>query len=179
MNDIKNDLTGNVMEPDWLKPDFNKIPDELKKQRWGVWQAEPRFDKNGNPTGKYNKAPRNPVTKRKIGTNQPDAFGTFEQAKKAYEDGNLTGVGVLLIGTGITGIDIDDAVEVFEKRPEVGDWVKKAIKSGAHCEISPSGNGIRVFIAGILNDGGRKKDSLEVYDDRRFLTVTGHTIGGK
>ena len=46
-------------------------------------------------------------------------------------------------------------------------------------EPIPSSNGIRVFVAGSLEDGGRKKDNLEVYDDGRFLTVTGHVIGSK
>lgn len=165
-------------EPDWLEPDFDNIPDELRAQPWAVWKAEPRL-KDGKRTGKWNKAPRNPLTGRKEGANQPEKFGTFEEAMKAYKEKNYSGVGVLLTGNGITGIDIDDAAEVFEKRPEVEEWVKKAFKDGAHCEISPSSNGIRVFVAGSLEGGGRKKDNLEVYDDGRFLTVTGHVIGSK
>ena len=178
MNDTKNDLTGNVMEPDWLKPDFNKIPDELKKLRWGVWRAEPRLDKNGNPTGKYHKAPRNPSTGKKVSVNKPEDFGTFEEAKQAYESGSYTGVGVLMCDTNIVGIDIDDAIEVFEKRPDVEEWAKQAVKEGAYCEVSPSGNGLRLFVNGKLSGKGRKVDKLEIYDDGRFLSVTGHVLNG-
>jgi len=172
---IKDELN----EPDWLEPNFDNIPDELKAQPWGVWRAEPRLDKDGNQTGKYNKAPLNPLTGYKVGANKPEKFGTFEDAMKAYKEKNYTGIGVLLTGNGITGIDIDDAAEVFEKRPEVEEWVKRAVKDGAHCEISPSRSGIRLFVAGKLVGGGKKKDCLEVYDDGRFLTVTGHTSGSK
>jgi len=163
----------------WLEPQFENIPEELKQQPWAVWKAEPRLDNNGNPTGKYNKAPLNPLTGYKVGANKPEKFGTFDDAMKAYKEKNYSGVGVLLTGNGITGIDIDDAAEVFEKRPEVEEWVKKAVKDGAHCEISPSQNGVRLFIKGNLTSGGRKVGGLEIYDDHRFLTVTGHTIAKK
>lgn len=176
MNDTKNNLTGNVMEPNWLKPDFNSIPDELKKLPWGVWRAEPRLDKNGNLTGKYNKAPRNPRTGIKIGANQPEAFGTFDEAKQAYESGSYTGVGVLMCDANIVGIDIDDAIEVFEKKPHVEKWAKQAVKEGAYCEVSPSSNGLRLFVKGKLSGKGRKVDKLEIYDDGRFLSVTGHVL---
>ena len=66
-----------TLEPDWLEPDFKNIPEELKNEPWAVWKAEPR---KGQP-GKYNKAPINPLTGRRVGANQPDQFGTFEEAK--------------------------------------------------------------------------------------------------
>ena len=39
-------------KPDWLEPNFDNIPEELKAQPWAVWKAEPRLDRDGNPTGK-------------------------------------------------------------------------------------------------------------------------------
>jgi primase-polymerase (primpol)-like protein len=178
MNDTNNDLTNNVEEPDWLNPNFSSIPDELKKLPWGIWRAEPRLDKNGYPTGKHHKAPRNPKTGKKISVNKPEDFGTFEEAKQAYESGSCTGVGVLMCDANIVGIDIDDAIEVFEKRPDVEEWAKQAVKEGAYCEVSPSGNGLRLFVNGKLSGKGRKVDKLEIYDDGRFLSVTGHVLSG-
>ena len=46
MNDTKN----------WLKPEFENIPEELEAQPWAVWTAEPR----PNNPNKFNKAPRSP-----------------------------------------------------------------------------------------------------------------------
>jgi primase-polymerase (primpol)-like protein len=162
----------------WLEPQFQNIPDELKKQQWAVWKAEPRLDRDGNPTGKYNKAPRNPLSGIKVGANQPEKFGTFKEAREAYETGRYTGVGVLLTGNGITGIDIDDAAKLIKERPEIKQWLKDAIDCGAHCEISPSGEGYRAFIYASLPQGCRKKvGPLEIYNDVRFLTVTGNIVG--
>lgn len=162
-------------EPSWLKPKFENIPEELKKQPWAVWKAEPR---EGQPN-KFNKAPLNPLSGFKIGANQPEKFGTFDQAKKAYESGKYTGVGILLTGNQIVGIDIDNAVELFKQRPDVKGWLKQAQKNGAYCEISPSGSGIRVFVLGAINGSGRKSGNLELYNDKRFLTVTGEIIDCK
>ncbi len=97
------ELSKKFTQPNWLIPNFENIPDDLKLQPWAVWIAEPRSDK----VGKYNKAPRSPLTGIKIGTNQAQLFGTFDQAKTAYETGNYTGVGVLITGTGIVGFEID------------------------------------------------------------------------
>jgi primase-polymerase (primpol)-like protein len=166
-------------QPNWLRPIFGNIPDELKAQPWGVWIAEPRLNRNGDPTGKWNKAPRNPSSGIKIGANQPEAFGTYEEAKQAYEDGGYTGIGVLLTGSGIVGIDLDNCPTLFKERPEIGEWLKEAIDKGIYCEISPSGNGSRLFSLGQLPNGCPKKQgSLEIYDDGRFLTVTGHQVKG-
>lgn len=154
----------------WLQPKFENIPVELLQQPWGVWIAEPRA---GN-AGKYNKAPRSPQSGRKIGANDPSAFGTFEEAMRSYEQGGFTGVGVLLTGNGIVGFDIDNASETFKQQPEVRRWVAEAIKNGIYCELSPSATGLRLFTKGCLVGSDRKSGSLEIYDDKRFLTVTGH-----
>ncbi len=165
-------------EPNWLKPKFENIPNELKAQPWAVWKAEPR----DGQVGKYNKAPRNPLTGIKIGASKPEEFGNFDQAKRAYETGKYTGVGVLLTGSGITGIDIDNAVELMTQKPEVKDWLKQVRDAGAYCEISPSQSGLRVFVLGNLEGHGRNGGGLEIYDNKRFLTITGEVItknGGK
>jgi putative DNA primase/helicase len=156
----------------WVAPNFDNVPDDLKLQRWAVWKAEPRPDK----PGKFNKAPRSPRTGHKIGANQPELFGTYDEAKDAYESGRYTGIGVLLTGNGIVGFDIDDYVTTFSDKPEVQVWVEQAISdktNPAYAELSPSGKGLRLFIRGMLPDKGRKQGNLEVYDNERFLTLTG------
>ena len=164
---------GKVVEPKWLTPQFENIPDELKQQPWAVWKAEPRPGKSG----KYNKAPRCPKGGHKIGTNQPEKFGTFAEAEAAYRAGGYTGVGMLLTGSGIIGVDIDDYKATFLAKPEVRAWVVQALKDGAYCEKSPSRSGLRLFMAGRLPGTGRKSGSLEIYDDVRFFTVTGRPLG--
>jgi hypothetical protein len=158
----------------FLAPKFDNIPEALKSQPWAVWKAEPR---SGKP-GKFDKAPVCPIGGFKIGANQPEKFGTFEQAKAAYDRGGYTGVGVLLTAGGIVGVDIDYQEETFEAQPAAKQWLEKAIKGGAYYEKSPSGAGLRLFLSGALPVGGRRKSGpLEIYDNDRFLTVTGHVAG--
>lgn len=155
--------------PQWIKPTLEAIPEELKQQPWAVWKAEPR---QGQP-GKYNKAPRRPIDGQMVGTNKPELFGTFDEARAAYERGGYTGVGVLLTGSGIIGVDIDNYKDTFGEFPAVEAWAKGAVIAGAYCERSPSRTGLRLFMRGKLPGTGRKSGKLEIYDNTRFLTVTG------
>ena len=165
-----------MSEFDFLKPKFENIPDRLKEQPWAVWIAEPR----ANRPGKFDKAPRNPLTGVRIGTDKPHLFGTYDQARSAYEtsNGRYTGVGVLLTGNGIIGVDIDEVKATMLDRPTIKDWIHAAANDGAYCEVSPSGTGFRLFMLGDPLPKGvkRKHGHLEIYDDVRFLTVTGHQI---
>lgn len=166
----------NIQEPNWLKPIFENIPEELKEQPWAVWKAEPRLDEDGNHTGKWSKAPRNPLTGRMVGANQPDTFGTFDEAVKAYNTGNYSGVGVLLTGSELIGIDIDDGKTILKTIPTLKDWLKSASEEGAYIEKSPSGNGLRVFVYGNIDSDGKRMGGLEIYKDVRFLTITGNQL---
>lgn len=156
-----------------VKPNPEQIPAFLKALPSATWIAEPR----GEP-GKYNKAPRNPASGRKIGASKPELFGTFEQAVTALRTGRYSGLGVLLSGHGVVGIDIDSYKHAFEERPEVSAWVAKAMQACVYCERSPSGKGLRLFMNGKLPGKGRRCGPLEIYDNARFLTVTGNTAKG-
>jgi P4 family phage/plasmid primase-like protien len=147
-------------------PNPDNIPEFLKAQPWAVWKAEPK------PDG-FNKAPLNPVGGYKVGTSHPEKFGTFEQAVQALATGKFSGFGPLLTGNGLVGFDIDHYKETFEKMPQVAAWLTTARNAGAYCEKSPSGNGLRLYVAGALPAGGRKSGPLEIYADVRFLTATG------
>lgn len=156
----------------FLVPRFDNVPLAIKQLPWAVWIAEPR---EGKP-GKFNKAPRSPITGIKIGANKPELFGTFEEAKTAYQRGRYTGVGVLLINNGIVGVDIDDYPQTVADRPGVGTWIKKAISAGVYCEKSPSGTGVRLFYRSSNYVEGRKGKGIEIYSNLRFLTFTGNTV---
>jgi primase-polymerase (primpol)-like protein len=164
----------NVHKKLFLAPRFENIPAGLRELPWAVWIAEPRA---GKP-GKFDKAPRSPETGNKIGTNKPHLFGTFDQAMASYEAGGYTGVGVLLTGDGLIGVDIDDVDQTVTDKPEVESWINATLKANAYCEYSPSNTGLRLFMLGdpLPDTVGRKHGHLEIYDDVRFLTVTGHLV---
>lgn len=156
----------------FLAPLLNNVPDSLQELPWAVWIAEPRQGKSG----KFNKAPRSPKSGYKIGANKPELFGTFNEAKSAYQNGNYTGVGILLINNGLVGVDIDDYSDTVEKVPAVNAWLKNALELGVYCEKSPSGTGLRLFYVDPSCVRGKKHGRLEIYSDLRFLTFTGHRI---
>jgi hypothetical protein len=163
-------------EPNWLSLNFENIPIQLQSLPWAVWKAEPRLDAKGNKTGKWNKAPLSPLNGYKIGTNQPEKFGTFADAKKAFSTGKYNGVGVLLNQNGIVGFDIDNAMSLLAQEGPIKDWLKQAKRINAYCELSPSNKGLRLFVLGRLDSKGRKHGQLEVYDKGRFLTITGNNF---
>jgi hypothetical protein len=57
----------------------------------------------------------------------------------------------------------------------VADHVRKL---NSFTEISPSGQGIHVFLKGKLPENGRKKGDYEIYQANRYMTVTGHVLEG-
>jgi len=157
----------------WLTPQFDRIAPELRHLPWAVWRAE---SDPGRP-GKFKKAPRCPKHGTYLKVDQPESWSTFDSALRAFEPVKYTGVGLLLNNDGIVGIDIDNIPILWNQRPDLVSYLADLIASGTYIERSPSGKGIRAFLKGKLpKDCSHRCGGLEIYDSRRFLTVTGHTI---
>lgn len=78
---------------------------------------------------------------------------------------------------GIVGIDLDDCRD--PATGEITDEAKLIVDQlRSYTEISPSGQGLRIFVYAKLPDGRRRKGPVEMYDSERFLTVTGHMLDG-
>ncbi|MBU1568152.1 MAG: DNA primase [Proteobacteria bacterium] len=75
------------------------------------------------------------------------------------------------------GIDFDACrnTETGEIDPGVQDIVNRM---NSYTEISPSGTGLHIIAKGVLPDGGKRKDHIEMYDQGRFFTVTGYHLPG-
>jgi hypothetical protein len=166
------------------------IPLELRERpQWVVWHAEWIPDK-----GKYNKIPfdaKVPVS-RSLGASSTNAatWSTFERACSAYIATTLTegptpavryaGIGfVVSPDDPYVGIDIDDCITQSPDGPVLSPAATARINALAtYTEVSPSGKGIRMFLRGILPPGGRKRGPYEMYDEGRFLTMTGRRWPG-
>ena len=48
----------------------------------------------------------------------------------------------------------------------------------AYTELSPSGHGLRIFCLALPLQKGVSRAGFEAYTSDRFLTVTGHVLGG-
>ena len=117
-------------------------------------------------------------TGRRASSTNSRTWGSFEEVLESYEAGNHDGIGfVFSTGDPYCGVDLDDAVE-----PETGEvavWAQQVIDGLAgYTELSPSGTGIHIIVRGELPAGGNRKGPLEMYDKKRFFTMTGHVLGG-
>jgi P4 family phage/plasmid primase-like protien len=96
------------------------------------------------------------------------ALATLAQARAAYAAGTWDGIGFATLHEfGVVALDFDHCVVDGEVAP----WVL-ALCAGTYHEYSPSGNGVRAFYLGELDDG--KTSQVEVFHAHGFVTVTGN-----
>ena len=147
------------------------IPDELKTYRaWVLW----KLSRVGNKATKH---PYCAHTGCKASSTDSRTWGSFGEVLEAYEAGGYDGIGfVFSSGDPYCGVDLDDAVD-----PETGEMVGWAalIAEGldGYAELSPSGAGVHVIVRGKVPPGGNRRGPVEVYDQGRFFTMTGHELG--
>jgi len=152
-----------------INPDA--IPDALKAiPQWVLWKLEER-------NGKATKTPyqaHGALAK----VNDPTTWTTYDKALAAYQAGGFSGMGIVLTKeTGIVGTDLDKCLN-----PDTGELESEAARIVSelptYCEVSPSGRGLRLFGFGTLPQGGRRKGKVEMYEEGRYLTVTGNRFNG-
>ncbi len=160
-----------------LTPNFGSIPPILTAQPcWVLWCYMVK-------DGKYTKVPKRPGGSYASTTN-PATWSTFAGVRSAYERGGFDGVGIVLTGKPLEngfyliGLDFDRCLTggVLDDDP------RQAIQRlDTYAEISPSGEGIRLFFLHDKSIPACKKNvdgkSREIYSIARYLTVTGHSLG--
>ena len=158
----------------WLAPRWNSIPPELRAiARWVVWRisrgTKVPFD------------PKHPNLHASV--TRPETWSTFDEARilvqtREGEPDAFEGVGLVLNGDGLVGVDLDNCADGGE--PSLAALQLLQELGTGYTEWSPSGKGIRVFgratplakgMRGIL--GGV---SVEIYSASRYLTVTGQVL---
>lgn len=151
---------------------FDDLPGELTTgQRFVCWQYQER-------EGKKTKVPISPKGGM-AKVNTPSTWGTFQEAVSHCEKQGLSGIGIVLsknTGPSLVGIDLDHCIDdAGNLSPEAKEIVETL---ASYTEITPSGKGLRVFVKGKLPDGARRKGTIEIYDDLRYLTLTGNHYKG-
>ena len=156
-------------------PAFDRIPTELRAlPRWVTWKAEGEIGK------KPRKVPYNPtMPNSRASSNDPATWGTYDQACAAWKEGGRTGVGIVLNGDGLAGVDLDHCVDEHGTPSKLAMTVLNILQA-AYIEVGPSGTGLRAFgyaeglqsgVSGTLNGL-----HIELYTTGRYLTLTGRTI---
>jgi putative DNA primase/helicase len=152
------------------------IPSRIKfHHAWAVWKYE--YENN-----RWSKPPYIPpmtqegqaLPPEKAEPSNSDTWRAFEIALRAYKDNReWDGISFALDRRwGIVGIDLDHVSE------HARDAQRIVSDLASYTETTPSGDGLRIFVLGQLPDGRRRREWVEMYDQRRFLTVTGHHLDG-
>lgn len=139
-------------------------------RNWVCWKLEER---NGKPT----KVPKNPNTGSNAASNNPKTWASYKDATLACGAVPFDGIGFMLNPdvVKLVGVDLDHCLDNGTPKP----WAQDIITTlNSYTEITPSGNGLRVFLFGDLPPKGRKNGRIELYTSGRFLTVTGNHLAG-
>ena len=175
----------NVYNPDDLnygrEDEYHAPIEELMDMKnWVGYRLEARNN------GKLAKIPVNPYDGNSAKANNPTTWGTYSDARKAVQNYNLAGVG-FEFGVhfqGIVGVDLDNVIlEDGTLKPFAAEIVKKL---DSYTEYSPSGKGLHILCEakeGMENwsyhNVLHRNDALglEMYDSKRFFTITGNVYG--
>jgi putative DNA primase/helicase len=155
---------------------FSNVPEELKSlKRWVVWGA------SGSPADGVRrgviKAPRsakNPLAP--ASATDPGTWSDFDTAVKAVTEGLASGIGFAFNGDGLCGIDLDKVITDGELTKEAEEIVNLL---ASYTEISPSGRGLHIIVK--KSDfplAWNRRGFLEIYEDKRYFTVTGDVYKG-
>ena len=161
---------------------YNNVPKELRLyNQWVAWRLEWKADdvehkekptKVPYQTNGYQAKITNPqhwnsfqeIVKIKLANDKQ----VFNHANPVLQTG-FSGIGFCLSKMDpFTGIDLDhtDNQEEFDRQLKIYN------NFNSYSEISPSGQGLRIFCFGNLLQG-RRRANIEIYSEGRFLSVTG------
>lgn len=155
------------------KVQINNIPAELQaRNQWVLWKYEER-------DGKRTKVLRNPLTLERAKASEPTTWASFAFTLDTYNKLNqYDGIGYVFDEQDpYTGVDIDHCITDGELSPVARKIVNVL---DTYTEISPSGTGVKMIVRAkklgpACKDVQRK---IEIYDNRRFFTLTGNRLAG-
>lgn len=147
----------------------DSIPAELtSRPRWVLWRRD-------WVNGRHTKVPYQRNGRRASSTD-PCTWTSWADIQRAFDRGGFTGVGFVLNGDGMVGVDFDHCYDGSRIAiPKIAEYVAML---DTYCEISASGDGLRLFLFGVLPPRDRKEGDIEVYSDGRFLSVSGRHLAG-
>lgn len=147
-----------------------------ERQQWLVW----RFEQYAGDK-KPRKVPYYVTGGKRQGKQGSEAdrsaLARFEDALQVVRARRADGIGfAFLPGDGLVGIDIDGAIDADGV---VSERCQKIIEACAsYTELSPSGRGVHIIVAGETPTFKDNKIGLEVFCGRQFFTCTGQRWAG-
>lgn len=150
------------------------FPRELQAlDQWVVWRYETRQGQD-KPT----KVPYNPATGARADSTEPATWASFGQACAAFTRGGWAGLGFVTTGDDpYVGVDLDSCIVDGQLTDNARRWIDLL---SSYTEITPSGNGLRIWVRAV-KPGERCKNAklgVEIYESDRFFTITGNHLEG-
>lgn len=155
---------------------YEKIPGELRQYpQWVCWKYEER-----GTNGKATKVPYG-LDGKLAKVDDSGTWTNFDSAVSAVGRGEFDGIGfVLTANDPFALIDLDepktrnsDPVEAQKEYDAQANRQRMIFeKFESYAERSPSGNGLHIIVKGAVKNG-RRRESIEVYSDGRYMTMTG------
>lgn len=186
-----------------LTEKYKNIPVEMKQlPQWVGFMRTPvikdgKADMNEDGTPRMSKIPVDVHTLSGASSTHASQWDKFDIAVNSIgktatvkgKSGNIEGVGFVFrphkaTGTGICGIDLDHIID-----PNTGEVNTAAFEiiqaMDSYTELSPSGTGVHIYYCGSLHSEWEKKfngclggaASMEMYQEKRYFTVTGNVFG--
>jgi len=127
-----------------------------------------------------NKVPYTPTTGYPAKADEPSTWETYDDARQALksENGRYAGIGREFIKEDkITGVDLDKCID---ENGIIAPWAQAIIdRLNSYTEKSPSKHGIHIWVYGsVPKNIGAGDDHIEIYDCKRYFTVTGNHLPG-
>jgi putative DNA primase/helicase len=160
-------MTSAPPRPVALPVNPDQIPDALKAvPQWVGWRYQWRVDT-------YSKPPYQSDGATYASVDDPSTWTTFEAALQAYQRGAVDGIGLVLTADlGLVGVDLDHCRDA--ETGDIAGWAQAIVsRLESYTEVSPSGTGLRIWVYGTLPPTGRRKGQIELYQEGRYLTLTG------
>ncbi|MBQ3759394.1 MAG: hypothetical protein II876_08055 [Synergistaceae bacterium] len=157
------------------------IPDELKElAQWIVWGVD-----RENPKSPYTpfSSVLTPNNGRHAKADDAATWGSFDAAKTSAVRLGRGGIGFEfgVSPCGYVGIDIDGCIQEDGTLTSMAAEIVSLMNS--YTEVSPSGRGLHILCkseVSLSEIGKRNRNAelgLEIYDSRRYFTVTGRLFG--
>lgn len=143
------------------------------REQWVCWRLDTR-------DGTHLKVPIKPFPtahpeNRRASHTDPSTWSEFQAALSFHRTtgSETAGIGYVFTADGpFAGIDLDDCRD--SETSQIDGWARSIVtRLDSYAEVSPSGTGVHVLVRGSLPPAGRRRGSVEMYDDKRFFTVTG------
>ncbi len=146
--------------------------EELKSRpQWVAYRLEERG-------GKITKPPYIANSGQHADSTNPLTWRPYTVARAAFKKAGHRGLGfVTTADDPYTGIDLDHCRDAATGA--VAEWAQHLVaRFDSYTEVTPSDEGLRIWIKATLPDGHSRRGSIELYDRGRYFTVTGRHLKG-